>query len=314
GGGLSLRGLADFAWALGASSSFGAAEAEELLPLWESVQRELLRRLQERAPEDCASKAPAELADFASKVLVVLSACNLSGFLLDGTVQLARQTLLSLGRALQRLRAPQRSETPGLAEWQRAEGPATPGQPRVVLDLADMLVVQKPPGWQVDDGKDEPDPDAGRGGERLSSFVQSLLPVKRWPILGETTHQRGFIHRLDVPTSGLILVAKTYDAYYDLQLQLVTGKMPREYVVLCHGWVNPKRREIQARVQWGAHGRDAASSVSLSGRPSRTKLKVLAHALLGGQAFSLLAIRIATGRRHQIRLHTAHVGFPTACE
>eukprot|EP00435_Cladocopium_sp_Y103_P053406 s256_g17.t1 len=52
---------------------------------------------------------------------------------------------------------------------------------------------------------------------------------------GDVEHNYGFLHRLDVPSSGLILLARSYEAFYDLQLQLYSGLMVREYTVLCHG-------------------------------------------------------------------------------
>ncbi|CAE8666176.1 unnamed protein product, partial [Polarella glacialis] len=181
-----------------------------------------------------------------------------------------------------------------------------------VLELGDRLVVHKPPGWQVDDGQDDPEGSSER--DRLSSFLRSVLPLTGCPILGDTDFARGFVHRLDVPSSGLILVAKTYAAYYDLRQQQAQEQLVRDYVVLCHGWVCPERREIRARVHSHGKGRDIASSIAPGGRPAITWLKVLARVVLGGEALSLLVIRIATGRKHQIRLHSAHVGHPTVCD
>ena len=82
---------------------------------------------------------------------------------------------------------------------------------------------------------------------KLSRYVQSL--GHRATAL-DPDHNFGILHRLDVPSSGLVLVAKTYKAYYDLQLQLNVGSVTRDYVVLCHGWMSPKLREITARAYW----------------------------------------------------------------
>lgn len=57
-----------------------------------------------------------------------------------------------------------------------------------------------------------------------------------------------------------------------------------------------------------------ASTVCQKGRPSKTYLKVLAHLARQQQNFSLVAMRICTGRRHQIRAHATHVGHPTVCD
>ncbi|CAE7904851.1 unnamed protein product, partial [Symbiodinium necroappetens] len=55
------------------------------------------------------------------------------------------------------------------------------------------------------------------------------------PIFEDPGHYHGFLHRLDVPSSGLILVATSYEAYYDLQVQLHSGQVQRDYTVLHHG-------------------------------------------------------------------------------
>eukprot|EP00435_Cladocopium_sp_Y103_P062493 s21_g24.t1 len=125
----------------------------------------------------------------------------------------------------------------------------------------------------------------------------------------------------DVPTSGLILVAKTHEAYYDLQLQVAAGQ-----VVLCHGRLTGVRH-ITARLHWGHFGQDVPSVVRSYGKPSRTRVKAMQSNLAAmSRSFSLLAVVIDTGRRlrdnftpsihkrgngiprHQIRVHMAHIG------
>merc|ERR1712032_1352310 len=108
---------------------------------------------------------------------------------------------------------------------------------------------------------------------QLLSFSRALS-ASRWSLLRNTEHRHGFLHRLDVPCSGLILVAKTYEAYYDLRVQLAAGGISREYVVLCHGWVPPPLQVITARVCT----REALpTSAGQQGKPSRTQLKLSAH-------------------------------------
>lgn len=108
-------------------------------------------------------------------------------------------------------------------------------EPSITLGLIDRVVVSKPPGWEVHD--------AGTP-RQLHTWLRSL---GSWPILWDPEFDFGFLHRLDVPSSGLILVATTYGAYYDLQLQLRSGMIGRDYVVLNHGWL--KRRKVDARCQ-----------------------------------------------------------------
>lgn len=82
----------------------------------------------------------------------------------------------------------------------------------------------------------------------------------------DTGHNRGFLHRLDVPNSGLLLVATSYGAYYDLQLQLAAGHLGRDYLVLVHG--SAALRNLQARVS----RRGDRSVAGGRGRPSQSQV------------------------------------------
>ena len=165
--------------------------------------------------------------------------------------------------------------------------------------MSDVLVIAKPAGWEVYD----------RNAERqLADFVVNLSQG-HLPILKDFQHSCGFIHRLDVPSSGLVMAATSYEAWYDLQLQLVTGSLLREYLVLAHG-ILPRDRVISASLRWI----DDAVSAGQVGKPSVTNLRVVGHLQSWSQSFTMLVIRIVTGRKHQIRSHLAWVGHPTLCE
>eukprot|EP00434_Breviolum_minutum_P003247 symbB.v1.2.002858.t1/scaffold130.1/size334612/9 len=105
--------------------------------------------------------------------------------------------------------------------------------PRVLLETSDTLVLQKPAGWQVDDGSTS----MAENVRSLSSFVSQMLPLRRCPLLGDGAFSRGFLHRLDVPTSGLILVAKTMRKFFELRLQLASGLLQREPCLSTKGCV-----------------------------------------------------------------------------
>eukprot|EP00929_Paragymnodinium_shiwhaense_P080076 TRINITY_DN41743_c0_g1_i2.p1 TRINITY_DN41743_c0_g1~~TRINITY_DN41743_c0_g1_i2.p1 ORF type:complete len:566 (-),score=96.11 TRINITY_DN41743_c0_g1_i2:509-2206(-) len=188
-----------------------------------------------------------------------------------------------------------------------ATGADESSEPRIVEDLGDRLVVFKPPGWEVYDAHSR------FAQKQLSTFVRATSGHAASAISDDPAWACGFLHRLDVPSSGLIVAAKTYAAYSDLTAQLNSGGMAREYVVICHGFVSPPRRrsgcaEIVKPLRW-TEG-NSPTFCCQSGRPSRTELKVLAHMVNkpSAQAFSLAAVRIQTGRRHQIRSHLSHMG------
>ncbi|CAJ1334406.1 unnamed protein product, partial [Effrenium voratum] len=93
-------------------------------------------------------------------------------------------------------------------------------------------------------------------------------------------------------------------AYYDLRMQLATGRISRRYVVLAHGWLPHGRTGIDALLTWRACSQTRAGG---AGKPSKTRLRTLERSSL---SFSLLLVQILTGRRHQIRSHLSFVGHP----
>eukprot|EP00811_Abedinium_folium_P000477 NODE_10437_length_1352_cov_3.504490.p1 GENE.NODE_10437_length_1352_cov_3.504490~~NODE_10437_length_1352_cov_3.504490.p1 ORF type:complete len:192 (-),score=50.79 NODE_10437_length_1352_cov_3.504490:441-1016(-) len=99
------------------------------------------------------------------------------------------------------------------------------------------------------------------------------------------------------------------------------GDLARDYVCVCHGLMCPSIKELRTHVH--SHGDDgsvvpgesaAPGAVRRDGKPSLTKVKVVAHASRQADPFSLAILRLGTGRRHQIRVQTAHVGHPILCD
>ena len=169
------------------------------------------------------------------------------------------------------------------------------------LDVATMAnerhVYVKPAGWEVFGGHVD---------HQLRDFVIHDLGLLK-PILMDAKHNFGFLHRLDVPSSGLILVASGYEAFYDLQLQLHAGALVRDYWILCHGLVYT-RTEVRMSTQ-SQDGRATRSGGR--GKVSLSLLEPSHHCNHESGAFSRLSISILTGRKHQIRSHLAHLGHAT---
>ncbi|CAJ1327877.1 unnamed protein product [Effrenium voratum] len=167
----------------------------------------------------------------------------------------------------------------------------------VLMDAVDRVALFKPPGWEVE---------GHEHGKSLQAFLIKSQGMR--PILQDASATFGFLHRLDVPSSGLILAARTYEAYYDLRVQLASGEVLREYNALCHGWFHGVPREVTARVYWRG---GAPSKSSGQGKPSRSQVRPVASGHLRASGVTIAAVRIATGRRHQIRVHLAYTGHPT---
>lgn len=162
---------------------------------------------------------------------------------------------------------------------------------RLVHEDADLLIVDKPAGLVVHPG----------AGNRDGTLVSGLLHA--FPEL-EALPRAGLVHRLDKDTSGLLVVARSLPAHTELVRALQARDITREYRAICLGRLTaggsvdaPVGRHPVHRTRMAVHPR---------GRPAVTHYRVLARFV----AHSLLAVRLETGRTHQIRVHMAHIRHP----
>jgi len=264
----------------------------------------LIDVMSEAAPIQIASflagRADFSRASFAVDIIGVVWAINFSNVLARSFHIRTRSALRQIGCTFDR-------ETlcmvkVGTSPPSNEAGPSC--TPQIELDLHDRFVLHKPAGWEVDTT------DAGSG-RHLSQYLQSVMSL---PIAHDASHSYGLLHRLDMPSSGLILIAKTFEAYYDLKLQLSIGEVVRDYVVVVHSAMNVLISEINEKVFHWRHEGNLPSIVCRTGKPSHTFLVVMAHCSAHSQDVSLIGIRIRTGRRHQIRTHARYVGHPTVCD
>lgn len=252
-----------------------------------------------------SESSAAVASNFAMSISALLWCLNFSEILSTNFAVLARAKLMQIGRCMDGTRDHWKTQI----LMQSKSAPSYTDEPSIILNLPDRLVLWKPPGWEV-----QRDHDQGETlWKQLSSYLQGLLPSRQWPLIFDPKHCYGLIHRLDVPSSGLIVAAKTYEAYYDLDMQKNIGLIDRDYVALCHGLIDPTITEITGAIRSTTNA-SVPGWIDNPGKPSMTRLKVLAHAERRQTMFTLLSLRIATGRRHQIRIHCAHIGHPTVCD
>jgi 23S rRNA pseudouridine955/2504/2580 synthase len=115
------------------------------------------------------------------------------------------------------------------------------------------------------------------------------------------------VHRLDRDTSGLLIVAKKRGALVELHRMLREGEVTKIYVAVAKGSLRAKEFEIREPLHKYVTGKgERRVSVREGGQAAATRVKPLA----ASDDFSLLELRLLTGRTHQIRVHLAHAGHP----
>ncbi|MDP1743404.1 MAG: RluA family pseudouridine synthase [Candidatus Amesbacteria bacterium] len=145
-----------------------------------------------------------------------------------------------------------------------------------------------------------------------SETIQSWFTSKYNIISGNTefAQKGGVVHRLDKDTSGVMVLAKTEEAYEKLKLQFLERKTKKTYWALVHGKMSESSGIISAPID--RHPKDSrkfAVSTNLS-RTAITEWKVIREFSIFNLQFSLLELSPHTGRTHQLRVHMQHLHHP----
>ena len=165
----------------------------------------------------------------------------------------------------------------------------------VVYEDQDVLVVNKPQGMVVHPAAGHPD----------KTLVNAIL--YHCQINDDDVIRPGIVHRIDKDTSGLLMVAKNNLAKQSLMEQLKEKSNLREYLAIVHGNFKEKTGKINAPLGRSKVDRKKQAVVE-NGRHAVTHFEVLEQF----ENYSLLKLKLETGRTHQIRVHMQYIGHPVA--
>ncbi len=178
------------------------------------------------------------------------------------------------------------------AQTQSGQLVPRPGRLHIAYEDSELLVVDKPAGLPVH-------PSPGHYDDTLANILVWHFQQQGQGLVVRT------LGRLDKDTSGLILVAKNAPAQTELERQRAEGVLQRVYLALVEGRPEPPSGQVNAPIGCRP-GSLMAREVRDDGAPAVTDYETLA----AGEAYSLMRLRLHTGRTHQIRVHMAHLGHP----
>ncbi|MBR4399670.1 MAG: RluA family pseudouridine synthase [Aeriscardovia sp.] len=180
------------------------------------------------------------------------------------------------------------------------EAAQAPERPLSFLEIlyqdSDLVIVNKPPSFASH-------PCSGWGGETVTEALerQGVALCSDGP-----SGRRGVVSRLDVGTSGAMLLCKSNEAYVEMKRQFAAHEVEKTYHALAAGYLK-EAASIKAPIA-RASGAKFRFAVSPYGKDALTRYSPLRDF----RGFTLAEVKIETGRTHQIRVHFSAIGHPLA--